>query len=137
MIHPSHARLNVSVADIPGLISGAHLNRGLGFSFLRHIDRCLVLLYVLDLSDDAPWWQLDQLRFELEQYQPGLSSRPHAIVANKSDLPMAAENLKRLREYVVDTPVMAISAKYRTDTEPLLLHLKELYERYGDDDEHG
>ena len=125
---------SIAVADIPGLISGAHLNRGLGFSFLRHIDRCLVLLYVLDLSDDAPWRQLDELRYELEQYQPGLSSRPHAVVANKSDLPMAAENLRRLREHV-DLPVLAISAKYRTDIDPLLLHLKAMYEQLATDDE--
>ena len=124
------------MADIPGLISGAHLNRGLGFSFLRHIDRCLLLLYVLDLSDDAPWRQLDELRYELEQYEPGLSSRPHAIVANKTDLPMAAENLKRLREHI-DLPVLAISAKYESDIEPLLLHLKVMYEEHATDSEHS
>ncbi|KAI0228035.1 Mitochondrial ribosome-associated GTPase 2 [Lamellibrachia satsuma] len=126
----------LAVADIPGLISGAHLNRGLGFSFLRHIDRCLLLLYVLDLSDDAPWRQLDELRYELEQYEPGLSSRPHAIVANKTDLPMAAENLKRLREHI-DLPVLAISAKYESDIEPLLLHLKVMYEEHATDSEHS
>lgn len=124
----------LAVADIPGLISGAHLNHGLGFSFLRHIDRCLLLLYVLDLSDDAPWQQLDELRYELEQYQPGLSSRPHAVVANKSDLPMAAENLRRLREHV-NLPVLAISAKYKTDIEPLLVQLKAMYEQHATDDE--
>ena len=129
-------RYHVAVADIPGLISGAHLNRGLGFSFLRHIDRCLLLLYVLDLSDDAPWRQLDELRYELEQYEPGLSSRPHAIVANKTDLPMAAENLKRLREHI-DLPVLAISAKYESDIEPLLLHLKVMYEEHATDSEHS
>ena len=60
------------VADIPGLIRGAHLNYGLGFAFLRHVERCVCLLYVLDMSADRPWVQLEDLQYELNQYQVGL-----------------------------------------------------------------
>ncbi|XP_038070256.1 mitochondrial ribosome-associated GTPase 2-like isoform X2 [Patiria miniata] len=118
----------VAVADLPGLIRGAHLNRGLGHSFLRHIERCRCLLYVLDLSAQEPWTQLSDLQYELEQYQEGLSQRPHAVVANKIDLPEAAENLRLLRENV-ELPVIDISAHYQTNIDQLKVHLRELYDK--------
>ncbi|XP_074659914.1 mitochondrial ribosome-associated GTPase 2-like [Tubulanus polymorphus] len=125
----------VAVADIPGLIHGAHQNRGLGISFLKHIERCVCLLYVIDLSVDEPWRQLDDLKFELEQYQRGLSERPHAIVGNKIDVPDAARNLIEL-ERRIDMPVFALSAKRLIDVEPLMLHLRKLYDdhRRSNDD---
>ncbi|KAL2103632.1 hypothetical protein ACEWY4_000500 [Coilia grayii] len=119
----------VAVADIPGLIRGAHLNRGLGVSFLRHIERCRFLLFVLDLSDPNPWVQLDHLRFELDQYEPGLSRRPQVVVANKLDLPQARENLEALRARISQR-VIAVSALTGQNTEELILHLRELYDGY-------
>lgn len=116
-----------AVADIPGLITGAHQNRGLGFAFLRHIQRCLCLLYVIDLSVEKCWTQLEELQYELEQYEPGLSTRPHAIVANKIDVKRAAKNLEDLKAHV-SLPIFAISAKYEKDLEPLLLHMRRLYD---------
>ncbi|XP_022104362.1 mitochondrial ribosome-associated GTPase 2-like isoform X2 [Acanthaster planci] len=118
----------VAVADLPGLIRGAHLNRGLGHSFLRHIERCRCLLYVLDLSAKEPWTQLWDLQYELEQYREGLSQRPHAVVANKIDLPEAAENLRLLCENV-ELPVIDISAHYLTNIDKLKGHLRELYDK--------
>lgn len=117
------------MADIPGLISGAHQNRGLGISFLRHIQRCACLLFVLDLSVEEPWTQLDHLKFELEQYEVGLSRRPHAIVGNKLDVEGAEETLAELRTRI-DLPVFAISAKYRIGIEPLLDHLRKMYDMH-------
>jgi GTP-binding protein EngB required for normal cell division len=83
---------SVKVADIPGLIKGAHENRGLGHDFLRHIERTKVLSYVLDLAATLngrkgipPWEQLHDLVVELEHYQEGLTKRPSLIVANKID----------------------------------------------------
>ncbi|XP_029912589.1 mitochondrial ribosome-associated GTPase 2 [Myripristis murdjan] len=119
----------VAVADIPGIIRGAHLNRGLGISFLRHIERCRFLLFVLDLSSPEPWTQLQHLRYELDQYEPGLSRRPHAIIANKMDLPEAQEKLETLRGQVTQR-VIPVSALTGQNTEELILHLRELYDGY-------
>ncbi|KAM9351224.1 mitochondrial ribosome-associated GTPase 2 [Symphorus nematophorus] len=119
----------VAVADIPGIIRGAHLNRGLGISFLRHIERCRFLLFVLDLSTPEPWTQLQHLRYELDQYEPGLSQRPQAIVANKMDLPEAREKLETLKSLVTQR-VIPVSALTGQNTEELILHLRELYDGY-------
>ena len=117
------------VADIPGIIQGAHLNRGLGVSFLRHIERCRFLLFVLDMSSPEPWTHLEQLCYELDQYEPGLSKRPQAIVANKMDLPEARGNLEALRSRVTQR-VIPLSALKGHNTEELILHLRELYDGY-------
>ncbi|XP_013865998.1 mitochondrial ribosome-associated GTPase 2 [Austrofundulus limnaeus] len=117
----------VAVADIPGIIRGAHLNRGLGLSFLRHIERCRFLLFVLDLSVPEPWAQFQHLCYELDQYEPSLSQRPQVIVANKVDLPEAQENLLALKSRVTQR-IIALSALTGQNTEELILHLRELYD---------
>ncbi len=91
----------LTMADIPGLIEGAHDNVGLGHAFLRHIERTTLLAYVLDMAGidgRTPWDDLEHLRKELDLYMPGLSKRAVIIVANKMDLPESAENLAILRE---------------------------------------
>uniref|UniRef100_A0A4W5N532 Mitochondrial ribosome associated GTPase 2 n=1 Tax=Hucho hucho TaxID=62062 RepID=A0A4W5N532_9TELE len=70
------SKLQCLVADIPCIIHGAHLNRGLGISFLRHIECCCFLLFVLDLSSPEPWTQLQHLRFKLDQYEPDSPTGP-------------------------------------------------------------
>lgn len=93
--YPDYARVNM--ADIPGLIDGAHANVGLGHEFLRHIERTKVLVYVLDMGavdGRTPWEDYVSLRKELELYKEGLSDRPSLIVANKMDLDNAKENLQ-------------------------------------------
>ncbi len=92
--------LRATVADIPGLIEGAHENRGLGHEFLRHIMRCRVLLFVVDTAGSEgrePWDDVAALRQEVSLYSEELASRPWMIVANKLDLPEAAEKLKTLK----------------------------------------
>lgn len=128
--------LRHAVADIPGIIRGAHLNRGLGISFLRHIERCRFLLFVLDLSTPEPWTQLQHLRFELDQYEPGLSQRPQAIIANKMDLPEAREKLQTLKSHVSQR-VIPVSALTGQNTEELILHLRELYDGYLQEGDSG
>ncbi|KAK2520666.1 Mtg2 [Columba guinea] len=119
----------VAVADIPGLIKGAHQNRGLGMAFLRHIERCRFLLYVVDLSVSQPWIQLQDLKYELEQYKKGLSERPSVVIANKIDLTESRLNLQLLREQI-DERVIAVSALTGDNLEELFLHLRELYNAY-------
>ncbi len=74
------------VADIPGLIEGAHTGRGLGHRFLRHIERTRALAILLPLDDDDPAATLAGLRRELEAYSPGLAELPWAVVFSKADL---------------------------------------------------
>ncbi|XP_073539111.1 mitochondrial ribosome-associated GTPase 2 isoform X9 [Phyllobates terribilis] len=117
----------IAVADVPGIIEGAHQNRGLGLSFLRHIERCRILLYVLDLTHLEPWTQLSSLQYELRQFDESLLLRPHVIVANKLDLPNARKTLEVLRQKLKGR-IVAVSALTGENTEELILHLRELYD---------
>lgn len=117
----------IAVADVPGIIEGAHQNRGLGLSFLRHIERCRILLYVLDLAHPEPWTQLGSLQYELGRFDESLPLRPHVIVANKLDLPNARKTLVCLREKVKER-IVAVSALTGENAEELILHLRELYD---------
>ncbi|XP_044774586.1 mitochondrial ribosome-associated GTPase 2 [Neomonachus schauinslandi] len=119
----------IAVADIPGIIRGAHQNRGLGSTFLRHIERCRFLLFVVDLSEPEPWTQVEDLKFELEKYEAGLSERPHVVVANKIDLPQARAALPQLQARL-GRGVVALSATTRENLEELLLRLQELHGRH-------
>jgi len=103
----------ITVADIPGLIEGAHEGIGLGHDFLRHIERCRLLVFVLDMAGSEgrdPNSDFEKLRTELSLYQPELGKRPFIVVANKMDLSGAKENLaafkKRFRR-----PTVAISTE--------------------------
>ena len=103
-----------AVADIPGLVEGAHMNVGLGHEFLRHIVRCRVLLFVIDMAgseDRNPIDDLGQLRKELGLYDPTLPDRPWIIIANKMDDPRAEENLLHLRTRFPKREIIAISAE--------------------------
>lgn len=103
----------LTVADIPGLIEGASENRGLGHEFLRHIVRCKLLLFVVDMAGSEGRDPVDDfrtLRKELDLYDPTLSARPWAVIANKMDLESAPENLKRFKRSVRKAPILPISA---------------------------
>ncbi|XP_063815381.1 mitochondrial ribosome-associated GTPase 2 [Pseudophryne corroboree] len=117
----------IAVADVPGIIEGAHMNRGLGLSFLRHIERCRFLLYVIDLAHPEPWSQLHSLQFELRQFDEGLPLRPHVIVANKLDLPNARKTLEHLRQKA-EGKIIAVSALTGENAEELVIHLREMYD---------
>ncbi|KAG8447123.1 hypothetical protein GDO86_014541 [Hymenochirus boettgeri] len=119
--------VQLAVADIPGIIDGAHRNRGLGFAFLRHIERCRIIVYVLDLSHKEPWVQLKSLLYELGKFDETLLQRPHVIVANKLDLPGARETLQCLRQET-GSRVIGLSALTGENAEELLLHLREMYD---------
>ncbi|HEX9281899.1 MAG TPA: GTPase ObgE [Candidatus Udaeobacter sp.] len=102
-----------TIADIPGLIEGAHRGLGLGHEFLRHITRCRVLVFVIDVAGSEgrnPVEDLQNLRREIDLYDPALSSRPWLIVANKMDLPDAKKNLKAVQERFPKTKILPTSA---------------------------
>ncbi len=84
-----------TVADVPGLIPGAAQGKGLGLAFLRHVERCAVLVHVIDCAtfepDRDPFSDLDAIESELEQYRTSLSDRPRLVVLNKVDVPDGQE----------------------------------------------
>ena len=102
-----------TIADIPGLIEGAHRGVGLGHEFLRHITRCRILIFVIDVAGSEgrnPIEDLQNLRREIDLYDPALSSRPWLVVANKMDLPDAERNLRVLQERFPKTKIIPTSA---------------------------
>ena len=92
------------MADIPGIIEGAAEGAGLGHDFLRHIDRCRLIVHIVDVSgceDRDPVEDFDRINAELRNYSPDLAERPMIVAANKCDLiPEGSDNLDRLRDYV-------------------------------------
>ncbi len=94
------------MADIPGIIEGAAEGLGLGHDFLRHIDRCRLLVHIVDVSgceDRDPVEDFEKINRELTQYSPDLAARPMLVAANKVDLiPEGSDNLERLRAYVTE-----------------------------------
>jgi len=102
------------VADIPGLIEGAHTGAGLGHQFLRHVERTRLLLHLVDIAGTEgrdPLDDVEVIQKELALYSPKLATRPQLLVANKTDLPEAAENLERLRaKFSPQHEIFAISA---------------------------
>ncbi|MGL5722736.1 MAG: GTPase ObgE [Brevinema sp.] len=100
------------IADIPGLIEGAHEGRGLGLEFLRHIERTRILLFVLDISDE-PAEKFAILKKELQLYSQKLSDRPYAVCFNKIDLmPELEEEIEAFIEECkkLEVPVFIVSA---------------------------
>ncbi|MCX8089827.1 MAG: GTPase ObgE [Verrucomicrobiae bacterium] len=105
----------LTVCDVPGLIEGAHRNVGLGHAFLRHIQRCKILVLLLDMAgtdNRAPWDDYRNLLRELELYDPALLAKPRLVVANKMDEPAAEANLKTFRRKVPRTRVLRMAAAF-------------------------
>ncbi|XP_043275215.1 mitochondrial ribosome-associated GTPase 2 isoform X2 [Venturia canescens] len=118
----------IAVADLPGLIEDSHKNRGLGITFLKHIERCAALLFIVDLSLEKPWTQYETLRNEIEQFNRKLLRRPTLLIANKIDLPESRENLTELKARVA-LPIVPISAKMGENVSHLLKEMRLLYDR--------
>ena len=117
-----------TIADIPGLIKGAHRGLGLGHEFLRHITRCRVLLFVLDVAGSEgrdPTEDLRNLRREIDLYDPNLSKRPWHIIANKMDLPAARESLETLRNRFPNIELVPVSAQTTDGLDSLRAKLEE------------
>jgi GTPase len=123
----------VRVADIPGLIEGAHTGKGLGHDFLRHIERCRLLIILLDMAGvdgRKPTDDYRQLLKELELYNPEILEKPRLVVANKLDLPAAKKNLAAFKKSRFAksrvTKVLEISALEGEGLEKLKLALRKM-----------
>jgi GTPase len=119
------------VADIPGLIEGAHAGVGLGHDFLRHVERTRVLIHVVDAAGvdfRDPADDFRQINEELRLYRPELADRPQVVALNKLDLPEARDNLARLRQELPVAPadLFPIAAATREGVDALLRRVAEL-----------
>ena len=103
------------MADIPGLIEGAHTGKGLGDEFLRHIERTSILIHVLDMSEEDGWNNYLTINRELELHNPILAKKPQIVAANKMDLPGTEENyqefVQRAGEGTMIFPVSGASGE--------------------------
>jgi len=121
----------LTVCDVPGLIEGAHRNVGLGHEFLRHIERCKILVLLLDMAgtdNRAPWDDYKQLLKELELYDPALLEKPRLVVANKMDEAVAEKNLKQFKKKNRKISVLPISAAFDQGIEKFRKTIREAVE---------
>ena len=120
------------MADIPGIIEGASEGAGLGHDFLRHIDRCRLLVHVVDVSGSEgrdPVADFDAINAELAQYSPDLAQRPQIVCANKTDImDPESDNLTRLRDHVeaLGYTLLEISAAAHQGTRELVKKIAEM-----------
>jgi GTP-binding protein len=121
----------LTVCDVPGLIEGAHNNVGLGHEFLRHIERCKILVLLLDMAgtdNRKPWDDYKQLLKELELYDPALLEKLRLVVANKMDEAVAEKNLKEFKKKIKRVSVLPISAAFDQGLEKFKLTIREAVE---------
>jgi GTPase len=133
--YPDFYRL--TVCDVPGLIAGAHRNVGLGHAFLRHIERCKILVLLLDMAGidgRLPWDDYQQLLEELELYDPLLLEKPRLVVANKMDEAVAEENLKKFKRKIKKTPVLPTAAAFDQGIEKFKKLIREAVEGAAGED---
>jgi GTP-binding protein len=117
------------MADLPGLIEGASEGKGLGHQFLRHIERCRVIIHVLDMGGEDGRDPLEDYKIindELRNYQLRLMERPQIVVANKMDLENSEENLRRFKEAYPDVPVYETTTIIHEGLDPVLRKAADL-----------
>lgn len=116
-------------ADLPGLIEGAHLGKGLGLQFLRHIERCRVIVHIIDMSGIRdPYEDYKKINKELKAYGYGLSKRPIILVGSKMDEDGAYERLKEFHKRV-RKPVIGISALTNENIDLLVYKIADLLDK--------
>jgi GTP-binding protein len=121
----------LTVCDVPGLIEGAHQNVGLGYEFLRHIERCKVLVLLLDMAGTdgrEPWDDYKKLLKELELYNPALLEKERLVVANKMDEAVAEQNLKQFKKKIKKVSLLPISAAFDQGVEKFKDTIREAVE---------
>lgn len=124
------------MADLPGLIEGAHEGIGLGHEFLRHIERTRIIIHVVDMSGSEgrdPFEDWVKINDELKQYNAGLSDRPQIVAANKMDMPESEELLQQFKEKIAsirpDLEIMPISSLTRQGIKELLYRATDLLDQ--------
>ena len=119
------------LADIPGLVEGAHMGVGLGDTFLRHIQRTRVLIHVLDGTSEDPIADLSQINSELALYDPGLAEKLQIVAVNKIDQPEVEERWPKLKRAIEKRgyEAISISALARTNVKELLWKALELLQK--------
>lgn len=121
------------MADLPGLIEGAHEGVGLGHQFLRHVERTRLIVHVIDMSameGRDPYEDYVTINRELEEYDKKLSERPQIIVANKMDMPGAEENLANFKEQIEEEiDIFPISALTKQGLRELLYAIADKLEQ--------
>ena len=118
----------VVIADLPGLIEGAHEGKGLGLQFLRHVERTRILLHVIDLSQPGPVGTFHALLNEFREYGAGLDERPCIVIGNKIDIEGTETNSDTLRNEAekLSLPYMAVSAVFGINIPELIRAIAEL-----------
>ncbi|MGZ7440611.1 GTPase ObgE [Paenibacillus sp. TH7-28] len=124
------------MADLPGLIEGAHEGVGLGHEFLRHVERTRLIIHVVDMAGSEgrdPFDDWQKINDELRQYNADLEHRPQIVAANKMDMPEAAENLEKFRKQVSevrgDLEIMPISSFTRQGVRELVYRAVDLLDQ--------
>ncbi|MDP9701309.1 GTP-binding protein [Paenibacillus intestini] len=130
------------MADLPGLIEGAHEGVGLGHEFLRHVERTRVIIHVVDMSGSEgrdPFEDWQKINDELRLYNPVLAERPQVVAANKMDMPDSEANLEQflqqVREVKPDIEIMPISSLTRQGIQELLYRAADLLDQIPDEPE--
>ncbi|MGE5629561.1 MAG: GTPase ObgE [Caulobacteraceae bacterium] len=128
------------IADIPGLIEGAHTGVGLGHDFLRHVERTKVIIHILDVSGlegRDPLDDFEKINKELKLYSEKLVNKPQIVACNKIDIPEAEKNFQKLKEELGGRGygVFAISAATRQGIDPLMDRVYNLLESVKDIEE--
>lgn len=117
------------MADLPGLIEGASEGKGLGHEFLKHIERCRLILHVLDMGSSEgrdPLSDYEIINNELKSYPGNLDKRPQIVVANKMDLEGASDNLERFKKKYSDVEIFETTTIINEGLTPVLYRVKEL-----------
>jgi GTPase len=119
------------IADIPGLVEGAHKGVGLGFAFLRHVQRNRVLIHLIDGLAEDPVADYTQINNELALFDPKLGTKPQAVVINKIDLPEVKDRLPKIKADFkkAGIEIMTISALARTNVMDVLKKVQELLQQ--------
>ncbi|KAF7264337.1 hypothetical protein GWI33_000305 [Rhynchophorus ferrugineus] len=124
----------IAVADLPGLIPDSHKNKGLGIQFLKHTERCMALVYVIDASLDEFYDHLEILQYELDKFNENFKNKSQLVVANKIDIPKARQNAAEMQK-ILQLPVVPVSAKTGENIAALLREMKIIYDNNNTEEE--